>query len=170
MSERERWIVYPLLFLALGSALRDKIAKQTQTKEIVCERLFLVDSDGQSVGALIGDTSQLGPGDLRLLSEMRRTNSQMAISGVLANVVDSESIFSLNKPIRPPTANPTFRTLGELMQYLQRMGINVTPRLPSAAPGVEPAPENSAPSANPARPVEPEPPRAAQSPTSTATP
>ena len=26
MSERERWIVYPLLFFALGAALRDKLA------------------------------------------------------------------------------------------------------------------------------------------------
>ena len=26
MTERERWIVYPLLFLALGAALRDKLS------------------------------------------------------------------------------------------------------------------------------------------------
>lgn len=134
MTERERWIVYPLLFLALGAALRDKIAKQTQTKEIVCERLFLVDSEGRSVAALVGDASQLGPGDLKLLGDMRRTNSQLAISGVLAGVVDSESIFSLNKPIRPNTGNPTFRSLGELLQYLQRMGIQVAPRQQAPPP------------------------------------
>jgi hypothetical protein len=31
MTERERWIVYPLLFLALGAALRDKLVDRTTT-------------------------------------------------------------------------------------------------------------------------------------------
>jgi hypothetical protein len=39
MTERERWIVYPLLFLALGAALRDKLIDRTITKSIVCEEL-----------------------------------------------------------------------------------------------------------------------------------
>jgi hypothetical protein len=39
MSERERWVVYPLLFLALGAALRDKLFDRTTTKRIVCEEL-----------------------------------------------------------------------------------------------------------------------------------
>ena len=32
MTERERWIVYPLLFLALGAALRDKLSEHTKTQ------------------------------------------------------------------------------------------------------------------------------------------
>jgi hypothetical protein len=43
MSERERWIVYPLLFLALGAALRDKLVDRTMTKSIVCQELLVVD-------------------------------------------------------------------------------------------------------------------------------
>ena len=43
MSERERWIVYPLLFLALGAALRDKLVDRTTTKSIVCQELLIVD-------------------------------------------------------------------------------------------------------------------------------
>lgn len=39
MSERERWIVYPLLFLALGASLRDKLLKQTFTETLRCEQL-----------------------------------------------------------------------------------------------------------------------------------
>lgn len=39
MSERERWIVYPLLFFALGAALRDKFLQQVTTKELHCERV-----------------------------------------------------------------------------------------------------------------------------------
>jgi hypothetical protein len=39
MTERERWIVYPLLFFALGAALRDKFLQQVSTKEVFCQRL-----------------------------------------------------------------------------------------------------------------------------------
>jgi hypothetical protein len=45
MTERERWIVYPLLFLALGAALRDKLFDRTTTKSIVCEELTIVDQE-----------------------------------------------------------------------------------------------------------------------------
>jgi hypothetical protein len=45
MSERERWIVYPLLFLALGAALRDKLADSTTTKRIVCQELTVIDEN-----------------------------------------------------------------------------------------------------------------------------
>jgi hypothetical protein len=45
MTERERWIVYPLLFLALGAALRDKLVDRTTTKSIVCQELSIVDED-----------------------------------------------------------------------------------------------------------------------------
>jgi len=43
MSERERWIIYPLLFFALGAGIRDKILQRVEVKEIVCESLKIVD-------------------------------------------------------------------------------------------------------------------------------
>lgn len=43
MTERERWVVYPLLFLALGAALRDKLIDRTTTKSIVCQELLVID-------------------------------------------------------------------------------------------------------------------------------
>jgi len=43
MTERERWVVYPLLFLALGTALRDKLLDRTTTKSIMCQELVIVD-------------------------------------------------------------------------------------------------------------------------------
>lgn len=43
MSERERWIVYPLIFFALGAAIRDKLLERVETKEVVCESLQIVD-------------------------------------------------------------------------------------------------------------------------------
>ena len=45
MSERERWIVYPLLFFALGAALRDKLFQRIESKEIFCESLKIVDRE-----------------------------------------------------------------------------------------------------------------------------
>lgn len=39
MNERERWIVYPLLFFALGAALRDKFLQQVSTKDVQCNQL-----------------------------------------------------------------------------------------------------------------------------------
>ena len=41
MSTRERWIVYPLLFLTLGIALRDKIIPPAEVRvgEVICDRL-----------------------------------------------------------------------------------------------------------------------------------
>ena len=43
MSERERWIVYPLIFFALGAAVRDKLMQRVEAKEIVCESVSIVD-------------------------------------------------------------------------------------------------------------------------------
>lgn len=48
MSERERWIVYPLLFFALGSALRDKLLQRIESKEIYCESLKIVDPENST--------------------------------------------------------------------------------------------------------------------------
>lgn len=55
MSERERWIVYPLLFFALGAAIRDKLfhqvatgdllAETVQAESLVCEGLTILDPD-----------------------------------------------------------------------------------------------------------------------------
>src|SRR5690348_6205991 len=50
MNERERWIIYPLLFFALGSALRDKFTQQVTTDrlfagKIVCEEISVIDSE-----------------------------------------------------------------------------------------------------------------------------
>jgi hypothetical protein len=50
MNQRERWIVYPLLFFALGAALRDKYTQSVQTGElhasqITCEDIAVIDPE-----------------------------------------------------------------------------------------------------------------------------
>lgn len=65
MSERERWIVYPLLFFALGAAIRDKLFRHVASKEVVCETLvadeIICRKAGQFNALLAGElTSQTG--------------------------------------------------------------------------------------------------------------
>lgn len=67
MTERERWIVYPLLALALGSSLKSKLEQpsrgdlpaagqqQIELDRIRCRQLLVVGSDGQPRVALFGD-------------------------------------------------------------------------------------------------------------------
>jgi hypothetical protein len=64
MTERERWIVYPLLFLALGAALRDKLVDRTTTKSIVCQELLVVDEEST------------GPQSQRVLARIGRDKSK----------------------------------------------------------------------------------------------
>jgi Asp-tRNA(Asn)/Glu-tRNA(Gln) amidotransferase A subunit family amidase len=45
MNERERWIVYPLLFFALGAALRDKFLQRVTTDELVAKRIVCDELD-----------------------------------------------------------------------------------------------------------------------------
>jgi hypothetical protein len=61
MSERERWVVYPLLFLALGAALRDKLVDRTTTKSIVCQELLVMDE--QPLGREPVLLARIGPAD-----------------------------------------------------------------------------------------------------------
>ncbi len=49
MSERERWIVYPLIFFALGAAVRDKILGRVEVKEIICESVKIVDLQNPTI-------------------------------------------------------------------------------------------------------------------------
>jgi hypothetical protein len=55
MSERERWIVYPLLLFALGAAVRDKLMQRVESKEIRCESLQIVDQ--QDPGRTLAELS-----------------------------------------------------------------------------------------------------------------
>ena len=59
MTERERWIVYPLLFLALGAGLRDKLFDQTRTKSIECQELTV--SAEERVGHPTISLARIGP-------------------------------------------------------------------------------------------------------------
>jgi hypothetical protein len=47
MTDRERWTVYPLLFLTLGIAVKDKIAGRSTADTVLCETLVVHDRKGK---------------------------------------------------------------------------------------------------------------------------
>lgn len=122
MTERERWIVYPLLFLALGAALRDKLAKQTRAKQIVCEQLYVVDPQGRPIGALSGEGLRFDP----------------PYGYVLANVIDADVMRQGGRPVAAAGQGPSWPQLLQLLQQLGvRFGVTPAPqpRQPQPAPG-----------------------------------
>jgi len=69
MNSRERWTVYPLLFLTLGIALTDKLTRQVHTDRLICKNLLVTDRQGKpqvvvasTAGGGIVQTQANGPG------------------------------------------------------------------------------------------------------------
>ena len=81
MTNRERWIVYPLLFMTLGIALRDKIippaqlghlglqfqAGEVTTHQIRCNTLFIDGPNGKPV-VIAGTDANTGAGTIKTLA------------------------------------------------------------------------------------------------------
>jgi hypothetical protein len=67
MSDRERWIVYPLLFLALGSSISTKIIMQQQveTQYLKCRAITIESADGRTQLALAPQDGNLFAHDLK---------------------------------------------------------------------------------------------------------
>ena len=75
MTTRERWVVYPLLFLSLGLALRDKIippnmqAESIEAETIRCDQLVA----GRAESSLLTIAGESGEARIRLLAGANRT-------------------------------------------------------------------------------------------------
>jgi len=113
MSERERWIIYPLLFFALGASIRDKLLQRVEAKEIFCESLKIVDQqDHNRPLAELGfrradsnDPTQLADrvGRLRLIDsdgrEVCELNSNLSVQRLATKqllVVDPNGVPMVN--------------------------------------------------------------------------
>lgn len=101
MSERERWIVYPLLFLALGAGLRDKLLKQTTADQVVCKRLVVIDDAGKPTAALAGADLQVGR--------------------IQAGVVDAQQLRQGGQPLSASRPQSTTFSLQQLMPLLRAL-------------------------------------------------
>jgi hypothetical protein len=123
MTERERWIVYPLLFLALGAGLRDKLFDITSSKRIVCEQMVVVGKGVDSAARL--------PHELIVMGEVvgARMNGQrfgaIEVDGLIrAHALETDGVIKANTV---HADNFVFR------------GIPFGPNILSAVPGVAPA-------------------------------
>lgn len=51
MTDRERWTVYPLIFLTLGLALKDKLVEvevvDVQCRNLICNAVHVTDAEGR---------------------------------------------------------------------------------------------------------------------------
>ena len=127
MTDRERWIVYPLLFLALGASLRDKLFDTTMSRRIVCQELVVVDEGKYPDGpaALV----RIGP------AQTQRGNSRIGHIEVNGRI-DAEQYFAggvpLTSPRRAVIPGISFRDLYRAWQQAARQQQEVaTPPSPS---------------------------------------
>lgn len=103
MSERERWIVYPLLFLALGAALRDKLVDRTLSRDIVCQRLTIVGDDrgGQPPQPLI----ELGAAKRASTAQPQRglvqIDGQLRVQSIETSALSSNNYYYRHIPFAP---------------------------------------------------------------------
>jgi hypothetical protein len=168
MSERERWIIYPLLFFALGAALRDKLLHRVEAKEIYCESLRIVDQ--QHPNRLLaelgfsrsdsGDPTQLANrvGLLRLLDsdgrEVCELNDSLTVDRLATRqllVIDPNGVPMVNA-LAEPVPSMAVGEADTLVSYRGVIYLNKRPlgiRLaPPAVPVKQPpvtAPEPSPP-------------------------
>ncbi len=109
MTERERWIVYPLLFLALGAALRDKFGDVTVKKSIVCEELTVVDN--------VADAQQ----GAHVLAKIGRNSESFETGYLVVNgALEVAGVLNANQyAIQGHLLTPTFQAMFEFFRWLQ---------------------------------------------------
>jgi hypothetical protein len=98
MTERERWIVYPLLFLALGAGLRDKLFDQTRSKSIECQELTVTAED--RIGRPATTLARVGAIERsstdKTLAGQMLINGQLVVESVRAGAVYADRVFADN--------------------------------------------------------------------------
>ena len=94
MTDRERWTVYPLLFLALGITVKDKLAKLVDVDKVHCKSLILTDRAGKDRVVV---TTASGTGLVH-----QRGDTWLAFSDNLAGLM----LFDDHGRVRPWFATP----------------------------------------------------------------
>ena len=123
MSERERWIVYPLLFLTMGIALRDKMIRPIDD-EVRCRRLVVYDENHRRVAEIApmevsvhGADDVVHAGALRLLDPFGLPFVDVDYAGL--NVTGSIDVFG---PVNKPVVHIGATTSGGVVQVFHRRG------------------------------------------------
>jgi hypothetical protein len=106
MSNRERWTVYPLLFLTLGIVLKDKLTKILNADVVYCKTLVVTDRDQQE--RVVVSSNPAG-GIVKADSSDHRINVLLGHVGMQHGVMYSDARGNLIPPgylIRSPVAQP----------------------------------------------------------------
>lgn len=141
MTERERWIVYPLLFLALGASLRDKLAKQTRSQQIVCEELFVVNDRGQPV-------ARLADGNL-MIEGTDNTPGTLTVDFIRTKNLQTQNIVQGGKQVGEVVSWNRLLQLFQQLGLIRMAPVQTVPVVPTPLPSMpkEASPmESSAPS------------------------
>ncbi|MCH8921848.1 MAG: hypothetical protein IIA67_01730, partial [Planctomycetes bacterium] len=93
MSTRERWIVYPLLALALGSSMKSQIIHRFECRTLVASKIEIVDRQSRRQ-AVLQSTSE--GGELSLISP--KTAAQTTIS---PNSIRTRNVVTVGPDGRP---------------------------------------------------------------------
>lgn len=109
MTERERWIVYPLLFLCLGVSLRDKVTHTTTAKLIDAE---LIRCQAIQVGEIEPGQNRSGilPGTITSFNDKGQAVAQfgpkLQCQEILVNDVTGVHQVRIGSVTRPGTDRP----------------------------------------------------------------
>jgi hypothetical protein len=106
MTSRERWTVYPLLFLALGMQFRNKVVG-IEAKVVQCESLMIANQNGKPVARL--HATALNRGQLEFLDTDGKVlllagTTADAKSVVLANTMQCEAVKVTGSDAKPAAA------------------------------------------------------------------
>lgn len=131
MSERERWIVYPLLFLALGAAMRDKLFNLTRSQKVVCEAIAVYENgDPQQPMAILG-AERMG---------INPPIDFLRVDRVQATLLDVDEIRYRGQRVNLKGQGGqsfTPEQVRQWMEWMRAMGL-----LQEASPGANSAPEH----------------------------
>ena len=106
MSNRERWTVYPLLFLTLGIVLKDKLTKVLNADVVYCKTLVVTDRDQQE--RVVVSSNPAG-GIVKVDSSNHQLNVLLGHVGNQHGVMYSDARGNLFQPgymTRPPATQP----------------------------------------------------------------
>lgn len=164
MTERERWTVYPLLFLSLGIAMRSHITSSLELHEMSCDtlksRTVKITDENDRVRLVL---TALRPGDggggaIQIFSEEGKPEVVLRAltHGGLVELISAEGIKQVVLGVAPPGG--FVETIDNQGRMVRALAVSADPRVrvivaPPPAPAPEkpssetPAPESATPPA-----------------------
>jgi len=129
MNERERWIVYPLLFFALGTALREKIdffeGVGIPQEQVIAKRIVLVNDNFETM-AVLGSNKKGTNGEMQLFHKLPDQSLQLRYS----IEIDSQGQVLIKSPgemLFQPQGQLMFQSQGQIVFQSQGQVIFIPP-------------------------------------------